>query len=298
LENPVVILNKQLDRVKRDKIAELKLQGMDFHDRLNEIEDLEYPKPMAEFIYSNYNNFVLKHPWIGQENIRPKSIARDIYERYCTFGEYIREYGLERAEGVLLRYISDVYRVLAQTIPDILKNDAVDEMILFFEDMLKSTDSSLLAEWRRLSDLQEGLVSAEEDAVVRPVKPVINVKKLTVMIRNVAFQFLKALASRDYERLGTLLKPGEKTWREADFEAILEKYYEDHGEIALGPDARNPRNTILQDLSNPSAVPVDLIITDNEQHNDWHANLTASLLETEEEAHIEIVLENIGPIGS
>jgi len=297
LESPAVILNRQLDMVKRDKIAELKLQGMDYHDRLNEIEGLEHPKPMADFIYDTFNKFAAKHPWIGEENIRPKSIARDIYERYCTFGEYISEYGLERGEGILLRYLSDAYKVLSQTVPDILKNDAVDEMILFFEEMLKSTDSSLVAEWKRLSDLQEGIVPEEREDVAVVEKVVINAKKLTVMIRNAVFQVLKCLASRDYEKLGELLKPGEKIWNEAEFESILQKYYEDHQNIDLGPDARSPRNTLVKGIENPDSVSVELIICDSEKHNDWHALFTASLVEKEgEESKIDLILEGLCPI--
>ncbi len=298
LENPLVLLNKQLDRVKRDKIAELKMQGMDYHDRMNELENLEYPKPMAEFIYSTFNAFEAKHPWVEEENIRPKSIAREMYEQYYSFGDYIREYGLERTEGILLRYLSDVYKVLSQTVPDILKNDAVDEMILFFEDMLKSTDSSLLAEWKRLSDLQEGIVPVEREEAAVIEKLVVNKRNLIVMIRNAVFQFLRSLASRDYETLKILLKAGEKSWSDNDFEELLKLYYEDHRNIALGPDARSPRNTMIKNLENVQDIHVELIINDIDQHNDWHAVFKASLLEIEkEDPKIELVLENLGPIG-
>lgn len=299
LENPLVILNRQLDRVKREKLAELKLQGMDYHDRLNEIENLEYPKPMAEFIYNNFNNFALKHPWIGEENIRPKSIARDMYERYCSFADYIREYGLERSEGILLRYLSDAYRVLSQTVPDALRNDDVDEMILYFEELLKSTDSSLLAEWKRLSDLQEGIVSDEEKVLPEKTeKAPIDKKKLTAMVRNAVFSFVRALASGDYEKISSLLKnKTENIWNEKRFETLLEEYFKDHREIALGPDARSPKNTLIKSLNDVSQIPVEFIINDIDGHNDWHMMFTASLLESSsEESYIQLTLEEMGPI--
>ena len=34
--------------------------------------------PNSEFIYDTFNAFAEKHPWVGQENVRPKSIARDM----------------------------------------------------------------------------------------------------------------------------------------------------------------------------------------------------------------------------
>ena len=47
---------------------------------MEELEKLEHPKPNREFIYSTFNAFADRHPWVGQENIRPKSIAREMFE--------------------------------------------------------------------------------------------------------------------------------------------------------------------------------------------------------------------------
>ncbi len=149
LENPQAILMRQLDKIKKEKLAELKEQGLDYEERVAALEKLEYPKPMREFIYDTFNRFEAVHPWVGEENIRPKSIAREMYEMRHTFGEYIQLYDLHKTEGILLRYLSDVYKVLVQSVPDSLKNDAIDEMIQFFENTIKETDSSLVEEWLR-----------------------------------------------------------------------------------------------------------------------------------------------------
>ena len=91
---------------------------------MEELEKLEYPKPNREFIYSTFNAFADRHPWVGQENIRPKSIAREMFEKFRSFADYIKDYELQRAEGVLLRHLTSVYKVLAQTVPDAAKNEA------------------------------------------------------------------------------------------------------------------------------------------------------------------------------
>ena len=54
---------------------------------------------------------------------------------------------MHRSEGILLRYISSVYKVLQQTLSDDIKNDEIDTIIDFLKEMLKSTDSSLIKEW-------------------------------------------------------------------------------------------------------------------------------------------------------
>lgn len=51
LENPDIILRRQLDKLKTQKMAELKMEGMEFDKRLEELEKLEYPKPNREFVY-------------------------------------------------------------------------------------------------------------------------------------------------------------------------------------------------------------------------------------------------------
>ena len=84
LENPEAILRQQLSKLKGDKVAELKAAGVEYDERMAELEKLEYPKPNREFIYGSFNLFAEKHPWIRLENIRPKSIARDMLEQVMS----------------------------------------------------------------------------------------------------------------------------------------------------------------------------------------------------------------------
>src|SRR3954471_6175879 len=102
LEDPNVILYAQLHELKGRKVAELKAQGLEYQERMEELEKLEWPKPNRDFIYGTFNAFAAKHPWVGHENIRPKSIAREMVERFLSFNDYVKEYGLQRSEGLLL----------------------------------------------------------------------------------------------------------------------------------------------------------------------------------------------------
>src|SRR5208283_2918481 len=139
-----------------------KLEGIDFDKRMEELEKLEYPKPNRDFIYSTFNAFADRHPWVGQENIRPKSIAREMFENFRSFSDYIRDYELQRAEGVLLRHLNSVYKVLAQTVPDAVKNDAVKEMELYLGAMIRQVDSSLLDEWEKMRNPSYQSAPAQE----------------------------------------------------------------------------------------------------------------------------------------
>ena len=66
------------------------------------------------------------------------------------FNEYVREYELGRAEGTLLRYLSDVYKALVQTVPAPAKTAEVEEIEVFLRAMVRAVDSSLLDEWERM----------------------------------------------------------------------------------------------------------------------------------------------------
>ena len=152
LENPDIILRRQVDKAKKFRMEELRAEGLDFDERMVELEKVEYPKPNRDFIYNTWNTFAAAHPWVGQDNIRPKSIVREMFENFSSFHDYIKEYGLERVEGLLLRYLSETYKVLVQTVPDTARTDEVDGMMDYLGGMLRDVDSSLVEEWEKLRD--------------------------------------------------------------------------------------------------------------------------------------------------
>ncbi|MCA9700305.1 MAG: DUF3516 domain-containing protein, partial [Myxococcales bacterium] len=150
LENPSVILSKQEQKLRGDKVAALKADGVEYEARMEELEKVSYPKPDADFIYDTFNAFARKHPWVGSENIRPKSIARDMYERWSTFNDYIKDYGLARSEGLLLRHLHQTYKTLEQTVPERHKSEAVIDAIAWLRATIERVDSSLVQEWERM----------------------------------------------------------------------------------------------------------------------------------------------------
>src|SRR4029434_6035221 len=89
---------------------------------------------------------------VGEENIRPKSIAREMFENFRSFAEYVLDYELQRSEGLLLRHLNSVYKVLSQTVPDGVKTNEVVEMELYLRTLLRQVDSSLEDEWERMRD--------------------------------------------------------------------------------------------------------------------------------------------------
>jgi hypothetical protein len=329
VEDPDIILRKQLDQVKDRKMAEMKMEGIEYDQRMEELEKLEYPKPNGEFVYSTFNAFADKHPWVGQENIRPKSIAREMFESFRSFSDYIRDYELQRAEGVLLRYLSRVHKVLTQTVPDAAKNDAVREMELYLGTMIRQIDSSLLDEWEKMRDpafqraeakeiRPPGAEAAEQD-ITR------DTKAFTAAIRNRIFTFLRGLVIGDFESaLGLLagehseeqvsLAPdispvgAEVTRRQAPqtsdtagqpwtperLKQALEDYHAEHERLCLDPNARNIRHTYVVPSEDKKTWRVQQMLVDPEEHNDWVAEFEVDLAESRKSGEPVLSLRRFG----
>jgi superfamily II RNA helicase len=285
IEDPELILRKQLDRVKDQKMAEMKMEGMEYQKRMEELDKLEYPKPNREFVYSTFNAFADKHPWVGQENIRPKSIAREMFESFRSFSDYIRDYELQRAEGLLLRHLSRVHKVLTQTVPDAAKNDTVREMELYLAAMLRQVDSSLLDEWEKMRDPNYQAVEQKElrppgaEEAERDITR--DTKAFTAAIRTQIFSFFRGLINADYE---TALSPfpsstdsAGQPWTPQRLQAVMQTYLEQHQQLCLDPEARNARHTYVLTSEDKHSWRVQQMMVDPEAENDWVAEFEVDL---------------------
>ena len=286
LEDPDLILRKQLDKVKGQAIAEMKMQGVEYNQRMEELEKLEYPKPNRDFIYSTFNAFAAKHPWVGQENIRPKSIAREMFEEFRSFADYIKLYDIQRAEGLLLRHLSSVFKALAQTVPDAAKNEAIREMELYLATMLRQIDSSLLEEWEKMRD--PNYVPRGEQAEVRPpgaeeaARDITrDAKAFTAAIRNRIFTFLRALVSGDFETaLAAVGSAAEEAWTAQRLRDALDAYCAEHEYLRLDPEARNARHTYVTPSEDQRHWRVQQMLIDPAEANDWVAEFDVDLAES------------------
>ena len=286
LENPVAILRRQLDKLKARAVAEMKAAGLDYDQRMTELEKLEYPKPNADFVYATFNAFADRHPWIGEENIRPKSIAREMFESFRSFSDYVQEYDLERVEGLLLRHLASVYKVLRQTVPDGMKTDAVSEMELYLRDMVRQVDSSLLEEWERMRDPgYRPLESGEIDR--RPPKPgrapdiTRDAKAFTAAIRTRVFAFLRAWSiGSDEAALGAIDSTVDGTgqpWTPERLGHARDAFRVEHHDLRLDPEARNLRHTHAHPSDDGTTWRVEQMLVDREGLNDWVAELEVDL---------------------
>ncbi|MCG8462896.1 MAG: DUF3516 domain-containing protein, partial [Holophagales bacterium] len=273
LEDPNTLLRSQERREKGDAIQRMKAEGLHYDERMEKLEEISYPKPNLEFIEATFEVFRKAHPWVRGEDIRPKSIGRDMVEGYYSFNRYVRYYGLQRSEGVLLRYLSQLYKTLAQTVPEKAKTEELYEILGFFRTMLEHVDSSLIEEWESLvhPELQhdeEARQAARQE--MRAYELFHDPKAFRARVRAELHLLVAALAARDWAAAVSAVWAGpensEYHWTEERFEAALEPFFEEYGELFFDHRARRSQHTRLEATGHRAWDFTQVLVDPNEDH--------------------------------
>ncbi len=265
LESPGALIAAQVNKVKDEMMADMKSRGVEYEERMEKLNDAEAPKPEKERLYESFDRFRTKHPWVGTDNVKPKSVVRDMYEQAMTFKEYVNHYGLKRSEGVLLRYLSDVYKALAQNIPEDAQTEELEDLSEWLGATVRQVDSSLLDEWERLTALDQGdddrhmsLGALPHDVALERVQAAehdvtANQRAFKVMIRNEMFRWVQLIARKRYDKLP-----------EGDH-ATLDKFWEEFDELLIDADARSTSRFMYD----PEALRATQILHDSDEIDSW-----------------------------
>ena len=264
-ENPGVVLAAQLDEAKTALMAEMKSSGVEYEERMERLAQVEAPKPNKDWIYSSFNRFRMHHPWVGGDTVKPKSVVRDLYERSMTFGEYVSHYKLKRSEGVVLRYLSDVYKGLIQNVADEYRTDEIDDLTAWLGALVRQVDSSLIDEWERLIAPDPDVDAA---APVRPIAATVvdDERAFRVMVRNQVFEWAQRLARRTgYDALLVDPVDPDRFASIEDIVTVMGPYWERFDAIDLGPEARSPDRFVYE----PRIGRVAQVLLDPDETNEW-----------------------------
>ena len=315
VENPEAILRIQLSKARDARMNELKAQGMEYNQRLEELEKVEYPKPLRDFIYDTYNAFAEVHPWVDV-NVEPKSIVREMFENFNTFSGYVKQYNLQRMEAILLRHLNYVYKVLSQTVPDGYKNEELLEMQDYLGDMIRRVDSSLLEEWEKMAHpedyqkrLDAGTTEDEAEKAFGADKAAADItydkKRFLGMVRQRIFQIMGNLAKQDFATVldsladdldeGELLADAEGTpWTEKRLLEIMAGYTAEHHKFRLDVEGRALAHTIV--TYDGDTMHVQQMLQDEEEFNDWSIDFDISLSDSREAGIPLLKLARIGEV--
>jgi superfamily II RNA helicase len=298
VDDPFPILMAQKDKAKDEAMAEMKAAGVEYEQRIEELEKIRYPQPMREQIYDVFDHWRGANPWIGERNIAPKGVVRDMWDRAMDFPAFVRHYGIKRSEGLLLRYLSDVYKALLRTVPDEAKTPEVEEVQDWLGAVIRATDSSLLDEWTALllggEDDDPTMLAREaaEDAGVPDVTT--DRRAFRALVRSRVFRWVQHAATGRLDAWAEdLFEAGDRGWNERKLTELLEPYVQAYGEAAIGidADARGPSRFVVADEGDTWTV--EQVLADPEGHDEWYLQITVDLQASAETGDIQAKLQGL-----
>lgn len=287
LEDPRQLLMAQQHKARGVAVAEMKADGIEYEERMELLEEVTWPKPLAELIEPAYETYKGGHPWVSEFEPSPKSVVREMVERSMTFAELVSGYELARSEGVVLRYLADAYRALRRTVPEQARTEELDDITEWLGELIRQVDSSLLDEWEQLtnpgaeSDDQQVAFGAE---TVRPISA--NERSFRVLVRNAMFRRVDLAALRRWEAL-------EELGDELDWESELEPYFAEYETLGTGPNARGPK--LFQVEQRPGFWDVRQVLDDPNGDHGWAIHATVDLAESD--AAGEVVFDEVAIIA-
>lgn len=277
LEDPRQILAAQLNKARGEAVAAMKAEGIEYDERIELLDEVTYPKPLEEMLEHTFEVYLQSNPWAADARLSPKSVVREMWERAMTFREYVSEYGLTRAEGAVLRYLSDAYKALRSGVPATARTEELTDIVEWLGELVRQVDSSLLDEWEQLTNPDQPHDAPV--AVPAPPRPLTgNQRAFTAMVRNALFRRVQLFARQRWDELGAL--DGGSGWTAQRWEQVGDDYFGEHADVGIRADARGPALLIIDRA--PEVWRVRQIFDDPAGDHDWGFTVEVDLAASDE----------------
>ena len=291
LDDPRQLLQAQQTAARGEEIAALKAEGVDYTERMAIIEDVTYPKPLADELEEAFATFTEGNPWAKEFELSPKSVVRDMIEHAMTFSDLIATYGLARSEGVVLRYLTDAWRTLSYSIPDTYMNEELEDIVVWLGELIRQVDSSLIDEWAHMTGDDQPVSQDTIDrelafGVDDPTALTANRRAFTIMVRNYFFRLVELFAYEKEDQLAAMLDYLDPDAR-VDWPGAMDDYFDEYADVDLGPDARGPEYFRIADTSG-RAWPVTQIIKDPDGDNAFQLHGVVDLDASDEAGEVQL----------
>lgn len=218
-------------------------------------------------------------------------------ERFLGFNDYVREYGLQRSEGLLLRHLSQVWKVLAQTVPVGAKTEELLELEDHLRELVRGVDSSLLEEWETL--LHPGAAAEAKPETPRP-PPDITRDRVAFrrFVRVAVLGVLQDAAAHDWESLAARLHSENAAAEARRTEKLFLAFEEARGRLRLDPEGRSSKHTHGLEESAGRDLEIAQVLVDPEESNDWEARFRVDIAASRAAGRVILTLENVAPVGA
>jgi hypothetical protein len=286
LEDPRPIITAQRSKARGEAVQAMKAEGIEYDERMELLEDVTHPRPLAELLEVAFAAYVKGHPWIADYALAPKSVVREMSEQALSFTELVSAYQLARSEGIVLRYLADAYKALRQTVPADARTEELEDLIAWLGELVRQVDSSLLDEWEALADPDAARTPTEALPLGEAPPVTANQRAFRVLVRNAMFRRVELASRRSWFALGEL--DAGSGWDAGSWADALAPYFAEHGQLLTGADARGPALITVDEQ--PGRWRVRQTLDDPAGDHDWvldaEVDLAASDVEGEAVVHL------------
>ncbi len=289
LEAPRQILMAQQHAARGEAVGEMKADGLEYDERMALLDQITWPQPLRDLLEALYETYRQTHPWLREDALSPKSIVREMWEGGMGFTDFVGRYQLARSEGLVLRYLTDAYRTVRQTVPEAHRSPEVDDVVEWLGETVRQTDSSLLDEWEALSDPDHVSSAVSHHEPPAPPRPLSRQDRpFRVMLRNAMWARVEAVGRDDLDMLMRIervaadridpprdVRTGRSVW-----DAAIEEFYAEHDRVGIDADARGPdllhvgEERVGEPVGAPEGTTARIreirqTLHDPEGHHDW-----------------------------
>jgi hypothetical protein len=284
LDDPRQVLVAQQHAARGAEVARLKADGVPYEERLELLEDITWPRPLADVLEAWFATYRQHHPWLTAEPA-PKSIVREMLESGDSFATFVRRYRLERSEGLVLRYLTDAWRTLDRSLPERAYTPPLEDVVEWLGQLIRATDATLLDEWTMLAGAPvHDHLAPEAPTAGRPWPP----PAWRTAVRTASFRWVELLATRSWAMLA------EHTgWSEERLAEAMAPYWAEYDEIEIDADARAAARFTL--VEEPERWVVTQHLVDPAGDGEWRFVASVDLAAARGEGAPTLHLDALGP---
>jgi superfamily II RNA helicase len=284
LDDPRQVLYAQENAARAAEVARLKSEGVPYEERIELLEGVSWPKPLAELLGACFETYRGHHRWVD-EGPSPKSVVREMLESGDTFATFVRRYRLDRSEGLVLRYLTDVWRTLDRSLPDDVYTDSLEDVVEWLGALIRATDATLLDEWTKLAGLPvHDHLAPEAPAAARIWPP----PAWRTAVRTAAFGWVELLAARRHQALAERCG-----WPAERLAGAMAPYWAEYDSIGIDGAARAAANVTLTEA--PGTWTVTQRLADPAGDGEWRFVATVDLTAAEADGAPTLVLTELAP---
>lgn len=279
LEAPRPLLLAQRHAARGEAIAALKADGVEYDERMALVEDVTWPEPLGDLLEPLFETYRERHPWLAPDALAPKSVVREMWEQGMGFTDLVSRYQVARSEGLVLRYLTDAYRALRQTVPASYRTGELELLVEWLGETVRQVDSSLLDEWEALADPAHASTQVSHHEPPPPPRPLSQQGRVfEVMVRNALWRRVELVARDDVPALAALDEDAD--WGRDEWDRAIEDYYAEHDRLLTDADARGPQLLAVEKSADRWLVTQTL--HDPDGNHDWVIRAEVDLAASDE----------------